>query len=159
MVERLEIVNAAVSLLVKAALLATRFAGRVGRRSLKRLAATDTDAKAKEILFLKDRVHQLEMQVSIAVTERVIKTLKYEWLRCVPIIKGFDHLTSLCTEFERWYNGWRPHMMLEGLRPDDLYYYSKPNRPQRDAKVVPDDIERHVFAGTRLTGYRLKNAA
>ena len=41
---------------------------------------------------------------SIAVTERVIKTLKYEWLRCVPIIKGFDHLASLCTEFENWYN-------------------------------------------------------
>jgi hypothetical protein len=37
---------------------------------------------------------------SIAVTERIIKTLKYEWLRCVPIIKGFDHLTLLCIEFE-----------------------------------------------------------
>jgi len=35
---------------------------------------------------------------SIAVTERVIKTLKYEWLQCVPIIKGFDHLTLLCTQ-------------------------------------------------------------
>ena len=65
MVERLEIVNAAVSLLVKAALLAARFSGRVRRRSLKRLAAMDTDAKAREILFLKDRVYQLEMQVSI----------------------------------------------------------------------------------------------
>ena len=77
----------------------------------------DVDAKAKEVLFLKDRVYQLEIQVSIlqkqqtkkgtkpryevrerllsqwnikprvgavgkhgsiAVTERVIKTLKYE---------------------------------------------------------------------------------
>jgi hypothetical protein len=37
---------------------------------------------------------------TIAVTERVIKTLKYEWQRCVPIIKGFDHLTSQCMEFE-----------------------------------------------------------
>jgi hypothetical protein len=65
MVEQLEIVNAAVSLLVKAALLAARFSGRVRRRSLKRLAARDADAKAKEILFLKDRIYQLETQVSI----------------------------------------------------------------------------------------------
>ena len=47
---------------------------------------------------------------SIAVTERVIKTLKYEWLKRVPFIKGFDHLTLLCTEFESWYNAWRPHV-------------------------------------------------
>jgi transposase-like protein len=65
MVEHLEIVNAAISLLVKAALLAARFSGRVRRRSLKRLAAMDSDAKAKEILFLKDRICRLEMQVSI----------------------------------------------------------------------------------------------
>ena len=96
---------------------------------------------------------------SIAVTERVIKTLKYEWLRCVPIIKGFDHLMSLCTEFESWYNIWRPHMTLEGFRPDDLYYSRKPDTPRRDAKTVPGNIERHVFAETRLTAYRLKAAA
>ena len=65
MAENLDILNAAVSLLIRAALLAARFSGRVRRRSLERLAATDTDAKAREILFLKDRVYQLEMQVSI----------------------------------------------------------------------------------------------
>ncbi len=96
---------------------------------------------------------------SIAVTERVIKTLKYEWLRCVPIIKGFDHLTSLCAEFEHWYNTWRPHMTLEGMRPDDLYRGHKPEKPKRDAKTVPGHIERHVFTETRVTAYRLKNAA
>jgi hypothetical protein len=65
MVENLDILNAAVSLLRKAALLAARFSGRVRRRSLERLAARDSDAKAKEILFLKDRVYQLEIQLSI----------------------------------------------------------------------------------------------
>ena len=95
----------------------------------------------------------------MAVTERVIKTLKYEWLRCVPLIKGFDHLTSLCTEFENWYNIWRPHMTLGGFRPDDLYYSRKPETPKRDAKTVPSNIERYVFAETRLTAYRLRNAA
>jgi transposase InsO family protein len=95
----------------------------------------------------------------IAVTERVIKTLKYEWLQRVPLLKGFDHLTLLCTEFASWYNAWRPHMTLEGLRPDDLYYDRKPEKPKRDSKMVPCNIERHVFPETRITAYRLKNAA
>jgi len=50
-------------------------------------------------------------------------------------------------------------MTLEGCRPDDLYYSRKPETPKRDAKTVPTNIERHVFAETRLTAYRLKNAA
>lgn len=91
--------------------------------------------------------------------KRVIKTLRCEWLQCVPIIKGFDHLTLPCTKFESWYNTWRPHMTLEGYRPDDLYYDRKPEKPKRDAKAIPGHIERHVFAETRLTAYRLKNAA
>jgi hypothetical protein len=108
---------------------------------------------------IKPRFGAVGKHGSIGVTERVIQTLKYEWLRCVPIIKGFDYLTLLCTEFESWYNGWRPHMTLEGFRPDDLHYDRKPEKPKRDAKTVPSYIERHVFAETRLTAYRLKNAA
>ncbi len=96
---------------------------------------------------------------AIAVTERVIKTLKYEWLKRVSLVKGFDHLTSLWTEFENWYNAWRPHMTLEGLRPDDLFYNRKPETLKQDAKTVPANIERHVFAETRLTAYRLKAVA
>jgi hypothetical protein len=93
------------------------------------------------------------------VTERAIKTLKYEWLERVPLIKGFDHLMSLCTEFKSWYNSWRPHMALEGLRPDDFYHDRRPDKPKRDAKTVPGNIERHVFAETQITAYCLKNAA
>ena len=60
-----DIINAAVSLIIKAALLAARFSGRVRKRSLKRLASMDIDSKNKEILFLRDKVAQLKMQVSI----------------------------------------------------------------------------------------------
>jgi hypothetical protein len=35
----------------------------------------------------------------------------------------------------------------------------KPETPRREAKTVSGNIERHVFAETRLTAYRLKNAA
>ncbi len=108
---------------------------------------------------IKPRLGAVGKHGSIAVTERVIKTLKYEWLRCVPLIKGFDYLTSLGSECEKWYNTWRPHMTLEGFRPDDLYYSRKPETPDRRAKTVPPKIERHVFPETRFTAYRLKNAA
>ena len=50
-------------------------------------------------------------------------------------------------------------MTLEGFRPDDFYYCRKPEMPKREAKTVPSHIEHHVFAETRLTAYRLKNAA
>lgn len=108
---------------------------------------------------IKPRLGAVGKSGSIAVIERVIKTLKYEWLKRVPLIKGFDHLALLCNEFESWYNAWRPHMTLEGLRPDDLYDYNKRKKPQRDAKTVPGNIERHAFTETRITAYRLKTAA
>ena len=54
---------------------------------------------------------------SIAVTERVIRTLKYEWLKRVPVIKGLDHLEALLALFVCYYNSWRPHYALEGAVP------------------------------------------
>jgi putative transposase len=108
---------------------------------------------------IKPRFGAVGKSGSIAVTERIIKTLKYEWLKRVALIKGFDHLALLCSGFESWYNTWHPHVTLEGLRPDDLYYGRKPETPKRNAKTVASNIERHVFAETRMTAYRLKAAA
>ena len=56
MAEKLDILNTAISLLIRAALLAARFSGRIRQRYLKRLASRDVSANAKEVLFLKDRV-------------------------------------------------------------------------------------------------------
>jgi hypothetical protein len=60
-----DVITHAVTLLIKAVIMAARFSGRVRKRSLKRLAAMDADTKDKETLFLKDKVYQLQMQVSI----------------------------------------------------------------------------------------------
>ncbi len=108
---------------------------------------------------IKSRLGAIGKHGSIAVTERVNKTLKYEWLKRVAIIKGIDHLACLCNEFERWYNSWRPHMTLNGFRPDDVYYNNKPEKPERNAKTVPCDIEQHYFHQTRIMGYRLRKVA
>jgi transposase InsO family protein len=108
---------------------------------------------------IKPRLGAIGKHGSISVTERVNKTLKYEWLKRVAIIKGIAHLTELCKEFELWYNNWRPHMALDGIRPDDVYYDKKPDKPEHDAKTVPCNIEQHYFRQTRITGYRLKKVA
>ncbi len=108
---------------------------------------------------IKPRLGAVGKHGSIAVTERVIKTLKYEWIKRVAIIKGFDHLAELCKNFETWYNSWRPHMTLDGFRPDDVYHENTPKKPEREAKTVPCNIEQYFFRQTRTMGYRLKKTA
>ncbi len=107
---------------------------------------------------IKPRFGAIGKHGSIAVTERVIKTLKVEWLHRVPLIRGFDHLTQLCFEYRCWYNTWRPHMSREGARPDDVFYDRKPEKPTRDSKTIPSNIEHRLFPQTRTTGYRLSAA-
>jgi len=51
----------AVSLIIKAVIIAARFSGRVRKRSLKRLAAMDINEKDKEMLFLTDKLYQLHI--------------------------------------------------------------------------------------------------
>ncbi|MFC1763267.1 DDE-type integrase/transposase/recombinase [Planctomycetota bacterium] len=119
----------------------------------------DVFAEILDAYHIKQRLGAIGKHGSISVTERVIKTLKYEWLKRVALIKDFDHLVKLCDDFELWYNTWRPHMTLDGLRPDDVYYDRRPEKPLRDTKTVPHHMERHLFKETRVTGYRLKNVA
>ena len=119
----------------------------------------DVFAKLLEQWDIKPRLGAIGKHGSISVTERVNKTLKYEWLKRAAIIKDFDHLVALCDEFEDWYNTWRPHMTLDGLRPDDVYHDRKLEKPDRDSKTVPTNIEQHLFQEARVTGYRLKDVA
>ena len=120
--------------------------------------AGDVFAELLDSSNIKPRLGAVGKHGSISVTERVIKTLKYEWLRRVPIIKGFDHLTMLCEEFECWYNSWCPNITLDGIRPGDVYYDKKPEKPKRDSKKVPCNIEYRLFRETKVTGYRLKKS-
>ena len=65
MTKDIDIINVAVALIIKAAILAARFSGRARKQSLKRLAAMDVDDKDKEIIFLRDKIDQLKTQVAI----------------------------------------------------------------------------------------------
>jgi len=92
---------------------------------------------------------------SIAVTERVIRTLKYEWLKRVPVIKGLDHLAILLADFACYYNSWRPHTTLKGAVPELIHAGHQWSPPPRTAKTVPAHIERRFFSETRITAFRL----
>jgi transposase InsO family protein len=92
---------------------------------------------------------------SIAVTERVIRTVKHEWLKRVPLIKGLDHLEALLADFACYYNSWRPHSTLDGAIPDLIHAGQQWSVPPKTAKTVPAHIERRSFPGTRVTGFRL----
>ena len=92
---------------------------------------------------------------SIAVTERVIRTLKYEWLRRVPIIRGMDHLSQLLDEFSEYYNEWRGHSTIGGAVPSVIHCGAVWERPDRAAKTVSGLVEQRSFPDVRVTASRL----
>ncbi len=96
---------------------------------------------------------------SIAVTERVIETLKYEWLKKVVIIRGFRHLERLCCEFTEWYNNWRPHEFLGSATPATVFRDRAVPFVLKNAKDVPENIITKRFEETKVTAYGLKKAA
>lgn len=96
---------------------------------------------------------------SIAVTERVIETLKYEWLKRVAIIRGYSHLSQLCNDFSDWYNNWRPHEFLGSATPAEVYLHKAVPFIPKNAKHVTENIEIKRFNETKMTAYRLKEAA
>jgi transposase InsO family protein len=108
---------------------------------------------------VKQRFGAVGKHGSIAVTERLNRTLKEEWLRRVPLIRGAHHLAELCGSFALWYHEWRPHMTLGGFRPVDFYRRDMTEPVASDAKVVALNIERRRFAETRTVGFRLQQAA
>ena len=88
-------------------------------------------------------------------TERVIPTLKNEWLRRVPVIRGLGHLTQPLRDFEIYYNQYRGHRKLGGAVPSVIHRGQQWKKTEKSAKAVPATIERGFFADTQITAYRL----
>jgi transposase InsO family protein len=116
---------------------------------------SDAFVELKEHWGFRHRFGAVGKHGSIAVTERAIKTLKYEWLRRVALIRDFDHLAALLDDFVIWYNGYRGHMTLGGAPPLVVHQGQRWQKPQHSAKMLPLAIERRVFVDTRVTAYRL----
>jgi hypothetical protein len=60
-----KIIVYAVSMILKTALLAAAWAGKVRKRGLESIAIMPIDEKDKEIIFLQDRIYQLEARIKI----------------------------------------------------------------------------------------------
>ncbi len=65
MYHNIETLSTVISYLIKAVVLAAQFSGRARKRQLKRVAQMDIDEKDKEIFFLRDKVYQQAIQISI----------------------------------------------------------------------------------------------
>ena len=121
-----------------------------------------TSAAFREFLGLynvKIRYGAIGQHGSIAVTERVIETLKYEWLKKVTIIRGYRHLVKLCSEFTEWYNDWRPHEFLGSATPAMAFQNKVVPFISKNAKNVPDNLVVKRFEETKVTAFRIKKAA
>jgi transposase InsO family protein len=90
---------------------------------------------------------------SIAVTERVILTLKYEWLRRVPVIRGLGHLSELLADFGVYYNQYRCHRRLGGATSSMIYERGRWQKPDRSAKTLRHPIRLRHFREQRITVY------
>ena len=104
---------------------------------------------------VKQRFGAVGKRGSIAVTERLIWTLKREWLNRVPVIRGLDHLAQLLRDFAVYYNEYRGHTTLGGAVPSLIHRGEQWTKPEKSAKTLPPNIERRFFADTQITAYRL----
>jgi len=108
---------------------------------------------------VRQRFEAVNKHGSISVTERLIWSLKHEWLCRVPLIRGLDHLQLVLAQFEQYHNQWRAHTTVGGAAPDVVYLGGEWQPPKRTAKQLPSTIERRFFSTARLTAYRLPEAA
>jgi len=104
---------------------------------------------------VKQRFGAVGRHGSIAVTERAILTLKQEWLRRVPVIRGLDHLGQLLDDFSEYYNHWRGHSTIGGAIPSVIHRGDRWQRPDRSEKTLSGNIDRRFFPDTRVTAFRL----
>jgi len=69
---------------------------------------------------------------SIAVVERLIRTMKDEGTRRIVIPQRRESLRRELSSFFVWYNEYRPHTALEGKTPNEVYFRLRPaNRRPR----------------------------
>jgi len=104
---------------------------------------------------IKQRFGAVGKHGSIGVTERAILTLKQEWLRRVPVIRGLDHLSQLVEDFSEYYNEWRGHSTIGGAVPSVIHRGAVWERPDRAAKTVSGPVEQRSFPDVRVTAFRL----
>jgi transposase InsO family protein len=70
---------------------------------------------------VKNRYGAINKHGSIAVTERVIKSLKYEYLNRIVIPLAQNEMENEVRSYAAWYNEYRPHSRHFGRTPNEVY--------------------------------------
>lgn len=104
---------------------------------------------------VRQRIGAVGKHGSIAVTERVIQTLKREWLAHVPLIRGMDHLSGLLENFGMYYNCHRCHRRLGGATPSIIHQGHRWQKPDRSAKEIRGHVRVRQFTEPQITVYEL----
>ncbi|MCF6177199.1 MAG: integrase core domain-containing protein [Victivallaceae bacterium] len=63
---------------------------------------------------------------SIAITERFIKSLKYECTNLISVPLTLDDMRHEVALYFIWYNQYRPHEYLDARTPEEVYNHSPP---------------------------------
>jgi hypothetical protein len=162
-----EVFRAAVALVARSMVPSARSAGQQRLLFLQRAIAVgeppgelawlrdENRRLTSENRLLKSRLGAVGKHGSIAVAERVILTLKDEWLKRVPVIRGLNHLSRLLRDFEIYYNEYRGHTTLGGAVPSTIHRGEQWSKPGKSEKGIPENVKRHVFPDTQITAYRL----
>ena len=71
---------------------------------------------------VKNRYGAVGRHGSIAVTERVIKSLKYEYLNRIVVPLSQSDIVNEVRSYVSWYNDFRPHTRHFGKTPNEIYF-------------------------------------
>jgi len=71
---------------------------------------------------VKNRYGAVGKHGSIAVTERIIKSLKYEYLNRIVVPLSQNDMENEMRSYVSWYNEHRPHTRHFGRTPNEVYY-------------------------------------
>ena len=102
---------------------------------------------------IKPRFGALGQHGSIALTERLVLTLKQECTRRILIPFWLDAMRVEMELFARWYNEFRPHASLGGRTPDEVYNSRTPacNGPRFEPRArYPSDAQLRGEPGEKL---------
>jgi transposase InsO family protein len=71
---------------------------------------------------IKPRYGAVGRHGSIALIERLIRTIKDEWTRRIVVPLRRSALTRSMAEYATWHNEHRPHQSLRGKTPNEIYF-------------------------------------
>ena len=111
---------------------------------------------------VKNRYGAVGKHGSIAVTERVIKSLKYEYLNRIVVPHSQNDMENELRTYAAWYNEFRPHTRHFGKTPNEIYFNRRAANtlpriePRKYAKhLTPCAAPRMMIRGKAGTNIRL----